>query len=222
MLAIRRRRPGGSSFLLGARADELAAARSQGDQFFGVPMSRDGNRPRSWANPTSIKEETDWVAAYRGGLSDPLEGERLAAQRGPHSDFLPTAPSMAFEAVRWKGAADEREDPWVREDPWRSSTLPKSNQEGPAVDAWTSYRNGSGAGPAASSDPLGSAHARSQPPPRQPMVPQGGGGGGWRSWSGAPDGGDDPGDGGSQGGGDVVEGGRSVKGEGGDVEKVRR
>ena len=41
------RRPGGSKFLSGARAEETPAADSGGSRFLGVPMSRDGSRPRS-------------------------------------------------------------------------------------------------------------------------------------------------------------------------------
>ena len=60
--ALRSRRLGGSTFLSGARAEGFPMAVG-GGSFPGIPMSREGNRPRSWANPTLIQEETEWVSA---------------------------------------------------------------------------------------------------------------------------------------------------------------
>ena len=100
-------------------------------------MSRDGNRPRSWANPTLIPEETDWVASCRKERIDQAEYARIARLRGPYSDFIPTAPNAAFEVHGATSAVQEPTDPFEMSDPWRGAILPK----GPfdvSGDAWRS------------------------------------------------------------------------------------
>ena len=164
------RRLGGSKCLSGARADKVPAAYSGGSRFLGVPMSRDGNRPRSWANPTLIQEETDWVASCSRVVTDPSEGESIAKLRGPHSDFIPTAPNVAFEALGGLSTANEPADPWSRHDPWSSASLPRGSQRS-VGDAWKDYRNPTAAGPAGSGDPYGSVQAR-MPPQGPPSAPQ--------------------------------------------------
>ena len=60
--AWRMRQLGGPQFMSGPRTDvpqvPLAVG---GGSLVGIPMSRDGNRPCSWANPNLIREETGWV-----------------------------------------------------------------------------------------------------------------------------------------------------------------
>ena len=152
-----------------------------GGRLLGVPMSRDGNRPRSWANPTLIQEETDWVASCRGMRTDQAENERIAKLRGPYSDFIPTAPIAAFEVHGVTSAADEPVDPWATSDPWRGSSLPKGPMEH-SGDAWKGYRGLAAGRAAGSGDPYGSTHSWGGAPVRSAGPQPRDGRGEGRSW----------------------------------------
>jgi len=102
-------------------------------------MSREGNRPRSWANPTLIQEEIDWVQSQREEKADQTDYVRIASLRGPYSDFLPTASHVAFEVHGAVSIVQGAVDPFDARDPWRGVALPKG-PTGDRGDVWSNYK----------------------------------------------------------------------------------
>ena len=120
---MRNRRPGGTSFLSGARSEPSQPAEPGGSRVQGVPMARDGGQPRSWANPTMIQAETQWVSSLGGLAGDPAAKEAIVKQRGVLSDFVLREPNLGFAAHGTADQLSKGADPWAANDPWRGAAL---------------------------------------------------------------------------------------------------